>query len=223
MRKASIPSPGTRTRRASPAPSRSSGAPCARTQKPRGQSPPNDHDLNPIAERVIGVVSEHATAVRLSTEASPKLWPWLIAYCADWHNATIGSAGSSATDANISPHQRFTLRQPRVMDLAAFGARAIVLKPPPHQHKPSLSSRGWQGSFLGRSRNMKGGYDVLVNGNQIVRSSAVLVDEEHFDWAPREKAHQPLTPLARAPPSEQHAPLRAELPTSSSVASAPAT
>ena len=59
------------------------------------------------------------------------------------------------------------------MDLAAFGAHAVVLKPPSHQHKPSLSSRGWQGSFLGRSRRAKGVYDVLV-GNQIVTSSSVM-------------------------------------------------
>ena len=36
------------------------------------------------------------------------------------------------------------------MDLAAFGCRAVVLKPPPDQHKPSLSPRGWVGTFLGR-------------------------------------------------------------------------
>ena len=89
------------------------------------------------------MISETATAVRLATEASPRLWPWLIAYVVDWHNSTIGSAGSSAVDSNISPHQRFTLRQPRVMDLAAFGSRAVVLKPTTHQHKPSLSARGW--------------------------------------------------------------------------------
>ena len=74
----------------------------------------------------------------------------------------------------------------------------MVLKPPPHQHKPSLSSRGWQGSFLGRSRHSKGSYEVLV-GNQVVRSSSVLVDEERFDWAPKAKQHQPLTAVARVP------------------------
>ena len=83
------------------------------------------------------------------------------------------------------------------MDLAAFGAHAVVLKPPSHQHKPSLSSRGWQGSFLGRTRGSKGGYDVLI-GNSIVSSSSVLVDEERFDWAPKEKQHQPLTSVSQA-------------------------
>ena len=62
----------------------------------------------------------------------------------------------STLDANISPHQRLTGRPPRVMDLASFGSRAVVLKPPTHQHKPSLSPRGWIGSFLGRSRYSKG-------------------------------------------------------------------
>jgi len=83
------------------------------------------------------------------------------------------------------------------MDLAAFGSRAVILKPPPHQHKPSLSPRGWVGSFLGRSRYSKGAYDVLV-GQRVVTSSSVLVDEEHFDWAPPPKRHQPLTALAHA-------------------------
>ena len=163
-------------------------------------SPPHDHDLNPIAERIIGSISETATAIRLSTEASPRLWPHIISHAIDYHNGTISSAGSSSTDENISPYQRFTLRRPRVMDLPAFGARAVVLKPPPHQHKPSLSSRGWQGSFLGRTRGSKGCYDVLVDGNKIVRSSSVLVDEERFDWAPKDKQHlTSLSPLWRTP------------------------
>ena len=53
------------------------------------------------------------TAVRLATEASPRLWPWLMQYVVDWHNSTIGSVGSSSTDENISPHQRFVGTPPR--------------------------------------------------------------------------------------------------------------
>ena len=113
-------------------------------------SPPHDHDLNPIAERIIGLISETASAVRAASGASSGYWPWIIAYVVDWHNATVGSAGSSTTDASITPHQRFTLRPQRVMDLASFGCRTVVLKPPTHQHKPSLSTRGWVGTFLGR-------------------------------------------------------------------------
>ena len=84
-------------------------------------SPPHDHDLNPIAERVIGVISEVASAVRASSGAPVGFWPWIISYVVDWHNSVVGSVGSSTADATISPHQRFTLRPPRVMDLAAFG------------------------------------------------------------------------------------------------------
>ena len=170
-------------------------------------SPPHDHDLNPIAERIIGLISETAVAIKDSTDAPIRLWPWLIAYAVEWHNSTVSSVGSSSADANISPHQRLTGRPPRVMDLASFGSRAVVLKPPTHQHKPSLSPRGWIGSFLGRSRYSKGGYDVLV-GQKIVTSSSVLVDEEHFDWAPPSKRHQPLTAVAHAsaPPLRPTAP-----------------
>ena len=102
-------------------------------------SPPHDHDLNPIAERIIGLISERATAMRLASGAPPSLWPWIIAHAVAWHNAAPTSVGTSPADANISPHQRLTLRPARVMDLAAFGCRAVVLKPPTHQHKPSLT------------------------------------------------------------------------------------
>ena len=127
-------------------------------------------------------------------------WPWIIAYVVDWHNSTIGSAGSSTADALISPHQRFNLRPPRVMDLATFGCRAVVLKPPTHQAKTSLAPRGWIGTFLGRSRHSKDAYDVLV-GRTVVTSSSVNVDEENFDRTGRPAAaaiiHSPPSP---APP-----------------------
>ena len=166
-------------------------------------SAPHDDDLNPIAERIIGLISEMAAAIRIDSHAPARLWPWIIAYAVDWHNASITSVGSSTSNANISPFQRFTLRLPSVMDLASFGCRAVVLRPPTHQHKPSLSGRGWVGCFLGRSRHSKGSYDVLVDGRQIVTSSSVLVDKEHFDWAPKELRHRPLTSLthAAAPPA----------------------
>ena len=172
-------------------------------------SPPHDHDLNPIAERVIGLVSETACAVRSASGAPAGYWPWIISYVVDWHNSTVGSAGSSTADAAISPCQRFTLRPPRVMDLATFGCRAVVLKPPTHQHKPSLSSRGWVGTFLGRSRYSKGSYDVLV-GRSVVTSSSVVVDEEYLPWSPGGKDHHPLTAVAHAPPQPQRDPLGAE-------------
>jgi hypothetical protein len=185
-------------------------------------SPPNDHDLNPIAERIIGLISETASATRAASGAPAGYWPWIISYVVDWHNSTVGSVGSSTADAAISPHQRFTLRPPRVMDLAAFGCRAVVLKPPTHQHKPSLSTRGWVGTFLGRSRHSKGAYDVLV-GNSVVTSSSLVVDEEHFEWAPNGRKHHPLTAASHAASQPQHSPLSSELTPASSVASAPAT
>ena len=133
----------------------------------------SSRDGNPIAERIIGLISETAVAIKDSTDAPIRLWPWLIAYAVEWHNSTVSSVGSSSADANISPHQRLTGRPPRVMDLASFGSRAVVLKPPTHQHKPSLSPRGWIGSFLGRSRYSKGGYDDRARrpeGRHLVKS-----------------------------------------------------
>ena len=184
-------------------------------------SPPHDHDLNPIAERVIGVISEAATAVLHASHATPWLWPHIIGYVVDWHNSTVGAVGSSTADANISPYQCFTLRQPHVMDLATFGCEAFVLKPPPHTHKPSLSGRGWAGIFLGRSRNTRGCYSVLV-GKQVVESSSVMVNEECFPMAPVNERIQPLTPSARAAPAVVQLPQRPALLPAPSQASAPA-
>ena len=161
-------------------------------------SPPHDHDLNPIAERVIGLISEMATTIRVHSHAPPQLWPWVVAYAVDWHNASITAVGSSTADANLTPHQRFTLVPPRVMDLATFGCRAIVLKPPTHMHKPSLTSRGWVGIFLGRSRGSKGSYDVLVDGRRVVSSSSIVINEEYLDWAPEAERHRPLSSLTHA-------------------------
>jgi hypothetical protein len=59
-------------------------------------SPPHDHDLNPIAERIIGLISETAVAIKDSTDAPIRLWPWLIAYAVEWHNSTVSSVGSHA-------------------------------------------------------------------------------------------------------------------------------
>ena len=169
-------------------------------------SPPHDHDLNPIAERIIGLISENAAAIRIDSNADPRLWPWIIAYAIDWHNATVSSVGSSTADATITPFQRFTLRPPQVMDLASFGCRSVVLLPPTRQHKPSLSGRGEVGAFLGRSRNSKGGYDVLVKG-KVRTSSSVLVNEEYFDWAPPGRTHRPLTSVSHSASLEAPVPL----------------
>ena len=138
-------------------------------------SAPHDHDLNPIAERVIGVISEDASAIRSASNASADLWPWLIKYAVDWHNSMAGAVGSSTADPLVSPTQRLTQRQPAVMDLAAFLCRAVVLEPPAHQHKPSLKTRGAVGSFLGRSlTGGKSSYDVLLAGNRGVRTSSAV-------------------------------------------------
>ena len=79
---------------------------CAENTLHHTTSPPHDHDLNPIAERCIGLISEIAAAIRYASGVSARYWPWIIGYAVDWHNATITAVGSSTADANISPHQR---------------------------------------------------------------------------------------------------------------------
>ena len=160
-------------------------------------SPSHDHDLNPIAERIIGLIAERSIATRLAANADARLWPWTVAYVVAWHNASVTSLGSSTADSSISPYQRFTLKPPPVMDLATFGCRAVINKPPPHKDKTGLAANGYVGAFLGRSRSSKGSYDVLV-GNVVRCSSSVLVDEEYFPLRPASERHQPLTSLSHA-------------------------
>ena len=57
-------------------------------------SAPHDHDLNGIAERAIGAVSETAAALLHSANATVLEWPWLIRYAVDWHNSLIGDTGT---------------------------------------------------------------------------------------------------------------------------------
>ena len=194
----------------------------AKAQLHHTVSPPHDHDLNPIAERIIGLISENASAIKSHSDAPIGMWPHIIAYAVDWHNSMVTSAGSSSADAQISPHQRLTLRPPSVMDLATFGCMAVVRRPPTHLHKPSLTERGWMGKFLGRSRYSKGCWDVLVDGS-IVSSSSVLVDEERFPWSPPERAKRPLSSLRHAPRQPQQQPLVPASQPAGASASAPAT
>ena len=194
---------------------------CASESLHHTTSPPHDHDLNPIAERIIGLISEMSTAIRIESSAPIGLWPWIISYAVDYHNSMITSAGSSTADVNISPHQRLTRRPPRIMDLHVFGCRAFVLKPPQQQHKPSLSGKGWEGAFLGRARKSKGCYAVWTGG-QVVESSSVQVDEEYLVWAEPDERKRPLTAASRAPREQLTEPLGPDRVVTGGVASAPA-
>ena len=156
-------------------------------------SAPHDHDLNPIAESTINVISTLATSYMSQSGAPIGFWPEVFRYAVDWHNsAPQASVGSSTADPQISAYQRFTLKQPKIMDLAAFGSRTVVLKPPTHQSKTTLASRGWIGMYLGRSSDAIGTYEVWVPAiNRKVRSSSLTIDEEFFPWLGAD-AHQPL-------------------------------
>ena len=166
-------------------------------------SPPHDHDLNPIAERSIGVISELACAIRSHSNAPASVWPHLIEHAVNIHNSTSSSCGTSTADPIVSAHQRLTRTQPSVMDIASFGCQSVVLKPPPERRKSDLSSRGYVGKYLGRALGGKTGqWQVLADG-KLITSSAVQVDEESFPWHGR-NAKQPLAP-ARPSSSSAHA------------------
>ncbi len=157
-------------------------------------SAPNDHDANGIAESTIRVIDSLATSMKSLCGANASFWPYLFRHAVDVHNATCTTTGSSTADGQLTAEQRFTLRQPSLMDLATFGCRAVVLKPPPKQSKGDLSLRGYIGIYLGRSSTCVGASDVWVKG-KVVTSSSVLVDEEYFPWLGKD-AYQPLLPTS---------------------------
>ena len=160
-------------------------------------SPPEDHDLNPIAERAIRTVDEVATA--MFTQAAGKIgfWPQFIYHAVNWHNVTTSSVGTSTADSLISPYQRLTHRLPSCMDLATIGSRAVVLKPSTHMVRGALQPKGYIGVYLGRSKSSIGSHCVWANGT-LMDSSSVLVDEEYLPWRGKD-AHMPLAPSTRAP------------------------
>ena len=164
-------------------------------------SPPNDHSLNPIAESTIRTIDVLATTYARQCGAPPGFWPEAVRHAVDFHNSSPTSVGSSTADASISPYQRFTLKQPKIMDLCTFGCCAVVLKPPPHINKGALSPRGWVGTFLGRCSDSPGCWEVWVPEiGRKVRSSSVLVDEERFPWLGKD-SYVPLEqPVRSLPP-----------------------
>jgi len=156
-------------------------------------SPPHDHDLNPIAERTIGVIDTLATSMKsLSGAKGNGFWPYFVRNAVDVHNATDTHVGTSLADSLVSSEQRFSLKRPSVMDLLPIGARTVVLKPPTHQQKGSLTARGWVGELLGRSSTSVGAYDVYVKAiNRVVTSSSLMCDEENFPWRGAD-SYQPI-------------------------------
>ena len=157
-------------------------------------SPPHDHNLNPIAESTIRTIDVLATTFARQAGAPPGFWPEVFRHAVDFHNSSSStSVGSSTADSNISPYQRFTLKQPKIMDLCTFGTCAVVLKPPQHIVKGGLSPRGWVGIFLGRCTDSPGCWEVWVPEiGRKVRSSSVMVDEERFPWLGK-NAYCPLS------------------------------
>ena len=157
-------------------------------------SPPHDHDPNPISESIIHVIDELSVAFKLQGNVPDGLWPYVVRHAVNVHNCSATSVGTSTSDANISAYQRFTLRQPNVMDLAPIGVRAVVLAPPQHRRKGGLNPRGYVGKFLGRSTHSIDCWDVWANG-KVIASSSVVVDEEFYDWRQGD-AYQPLLPAS---------------------------
>ena len=161
-------------------------------------SPPHDHNLNPIAESTIRTIDVLATTLAQQAGCPPGFWPEAYRHAVDFHNSSSStSVGSSTAESNISPYQRFTLKQPKIMDLCTFGTCAVVLKPPQHIVKGGLSPRGWVGIFLGRCTDSPGCWEVWVPEiGRKVRSSSVMVDEERFPWLGKD-AYCPLSPSER--------------------------
>ena len=174
-------------------------------------SPPNDHDLNGIAERVNRTIPEIATASLLLAGGTQGFWPWFIRHAVAVHNRVECSVGTSTADANISPFQRFTLNVPKIMQLAPPGCAAVVRIP--IASKTGLQPRGVEGILLGESYNSVDSHDVWIQSeNKIMTSKAVDVDEDTYPWRGAD-AHQPLPAKPPAP-----SPLRPLVPEASPAA-----
>lgn len=176
----------------------------AETGKHHTFSPPHDHNLNPIAERAIRTIRELAAAISSFCNAPAKFWPWVFAHATDIHNSTIGSVGSSPAYESISPGQRFTLKPEHLMDIGTFGCKAVILLPSSEQSKRSLTPRGVEGIFLGRSRRSIGAYDVLV-GDKVRTSSSIQVNEEVFPWR-TSNTYEPIATSSTTPSAVNDAP-----------------
>jgi hypothetical protein len=68
-------------------------------------SAPHDHDLNPIAESTINVISTLSTSYKSQSGAPIGFWPEILRYAVDWHNAVPqGSIGSSMHTCGLLAH-----------------------------------------------------------------------------------------------------------------------
>ena len=165
-------------------------------------SPPHDHDLNPISERVNRTISEAATASAILANAPQSFWPWFIKHGVEVHNALTSSTGSSTADTNISPYQRFTSHVPKIMHLAAPGAHAVCRIPPSQTKKSGLHPHGVEGILLGTPILMNASinaFDVWA-GDRLHTTPAVVVDEDTYPWRGKD-AHQPLPPAPHRQPA----------------------
>ena len=70
---------------------------------------------------------------------------------------------------------RITYSQPRLTPICHMWGISPSL--PQQQDKVNLGTRGWDGVFLGRSRDSPGCYSVWT-GHSVVETSSVMVDEE---------------------------------------------
>ena len=141
----------------------------------------------------------------------------------------------SGTTPQLAPSAPPPLTRSSLLTSDSPSGRPASWTSPPSVAVPSCSNllrtntslalalgRGWAGTFLGRSRHSKGSYDVLV-GKTVVTSSSVVVDEEHFDWAPGGAKHHPLTAVSHSASPPPRVPLSSETASAGPLASAPST
>ena len=159
-------------------------------------SPPYDHDLNPLAERLIGVISDQACASAKACGAPVGFWPYFVRDAVLKHNCIAGSVGTSTADDAMCPYQRLRLRQPH---LCTAGCRAVVAIPPPERRKSDpFGGKGYTGIFLTRSAEQQDCFDIRCPElSKVIPSSSMLVDEEWFPWLGK-NAYQPLRASTRA-------------------------
>jgi len=170
-------------------------------------SPAYSKDLNPIAERTIGVIFSVVRAQQEMSGAPPTFWDSGVLNAVDVCNRAVRSGGHPLAPASASAHSIVRLSQPSILALPPYGCRVYVTIPEPQRTNKALSARGWPAINTGRSSTRVSAYRCWVpSEHKFVISCDCLFEEEEFPW--RTDPLPPLLPKATATPVREPAAIR---------------
>ena len=158
--------------------------------------PPHVHSLNGVAERAIRSIMENARAHMAAANCPLGFWPYAVEHAVDVLNRSTGPPGY-----NQSSRELLELTKPRVLSIAPFGCRSIVVKPRSSYHKSEVDRHGLVGINLGKAPTITSGYRIWVPSlGKIVSSSDVYFDRTLMPW--REAGDRRVGSVAPVAPPE---------------------